>query len=150
MYEELYNKLEKVTFDLKKVNGPNNRLGFPEHRGGVFGMVKPRFKSKKDLSKFSKKYPEIYEDIKRLGDKICPFPYTTIQLNKNCICPPHKDKHNVGESCLVSFGKYTGGNIYIDGVKHNAYENPIVFNGHYLEHWNDAHEGTKYSLVYFS
>lgn len=149
MYDEIYKQLESIKLDLKKPNGKNNRLGFPEHRGAVFGMVKPRYKSKVELSKYSKKYPIIYDELNRIGKLICPFEYKTIQVNKNCQCPPHKDKNNVGDSVLISFGEYTGGTIFIDGVEQNAFHNPITFNGHELEHWNTPHVGTKYSLVFF-
>lgn len=151
MYDVLYKQLESIKLDLKKRSGFNNRLGFPEHRGAVFGIIKPRYKQQiKQLSLYSKKYPKIYDEIIRIGKEVCPFPFTSIQVNKNCQCPPHKDKSNVGDSCLVSFGEYTGGHIYIEGVKYNAYHNPIIFDGHKLEHWNDDHIGTKYSLVFFN
>ncbi len=42
MYDEIYKQLESITLDLKKPNGLNNRLGFPEHRGCLFGYVRPR------------------------------------------------------------------------------------------------------------
>ncbi len=150
MYDEIYKQLESITLDLKKPNGLNNRLGFPEHRGCLFGYVRPRYKSGVHLSKFSKKYPHIYDEINRIGKEICPFEYKSIQVNKNCQCPPHKDKKNVGSSCLVSFGEYIGGLIVIEGVEHDAYHNPIIFNGHEQEHWNTPHVGNKYSLVFFS
>ena len=86
--------LEKITLYKKKENGKNNRLGFPEHRACVWGIIKPRFKSKPELSLYSRKYPEIHEEIFRIGKEICPFEFNTVQLNKDCRCPPHKDKAN--------------------------------------------------------
>jgi hypothetical protein len=51
---------------------------------------------------------------------------------------------------LLSFGDYTGANIVIDGILHDAKYNPIVFNGAELEHWNtDDLVGNKYSLVFY-
>ena len=142
--------LEKITLYLKRPNGNSNRLGFPQHRSCVWGIIKPRFKSKPELSMYSRKYPDIFEEIVRIGKLICPFEFKTIQLNKDCCCPPHKDKQNQTRSLIVSFGKYTGGELVIEGEVFNAYHNPIEFDGKNKLHWNQAHEGTKYSLIYFS
>jgi len=95
-------------------------------------------------SRYSRKYPEIHEEIVRIGKEICPFEFKTVQ------CPPHKDKANQSRSILVSFGEYTGGELVIEGVVHNAYHNPIEFDGVNNLHWNLEHTGTKYSLIYFS
>ena len=142
--------LEKITLYKKQKNGNTNRLNFPSHRGCVWGIIKPRFKSKPELSRYSRKYPEIYDEIVRIGKIICPFEFKTIQLNKDCRCPPHKDKNNQSRSILVSFGSYTGGELVIEGVVHSAYLKPIEFDGVNKLHWNLEHTGTKYSLIYFS
>ena len=89
--------------------------------------------------------------MKRIGEIICPFPFTSVQLNKNLQCPKHKDRQNCGDSMLVSFGDYTGNNIVVDGVEYDARANPVIFNGSQLEHYNTEQTGvTKYSLVYYS
>jgi hypothetical protein len=150
MYDKIYEMLEKITLYKKKKDGNTNRLGFPSHRGCVWGIIKPRFKSQPELSRYSRKYPEIHEEIVRIGKEICPFEFKTVQLNKNCQCPPHKDKANQSRSILVSFGDYTGGELVIEGVVQNAYHNPIEFDGVNNLHWNLEHTGTKYSLIYFS
>ena len=135
---------------VQKKSSTNNRRGFPPHRSITFGLTRGRFNGKKELSYFSKKYPEIYQEIIKIGKKWCPIEFTSIHLNHNLVCPKHKDSKNVGESCLVSFGEYTGCNIVINDVVYDAKYNPIVFNGAELEHYNtnDLH-GNKYSLVFF-
>jgi hypothetical protein len=146
-----------LTEYLNKIRVPvilqNNRRGFPKHRGCVFGLTKPRFKSGGAcLSANSKKYPEIYEEIIRVGNLICPkgFEFNSIQLNHNVVCPPHKDSKNVGDSVIVSFGDYTGGNLVIENVIYDAKYQPLIFNGAELEHWNTLDlQGNKYSLVFF-
>jgi hypothetical protein len=148
--DELYVMLSKIKLYHKKEGSNNNRLGFPEHRGCLFGMVKAKFKGIIELSYFSRKYPAIHDAIFKIGKKICPFEFSQVQVNHNLVCLPHKDKGNRGPSCLVSFGEYTGGLIVIDGIEHNAYHNPIVFDGALQEHWNTPMEGNKYSLVFFS
>jgi len=147
-YDKIYSMLKLITL-YKRVKR-NNRLGFPEHRGAVFGVIKPRFKSKPELSLYSRKYPKIYEELQKIGKEICPFEFKIIQVNHNLVCPPHKDKANSSRSILVSFGEYTGGEIVIEGTKYNAYHTPIEFDGCKLEHWNEPIEGNKYSLIFFS
>jgi hypothetical protein len=149
-YTELYKMFQKIKMDKKKYNGRTNRLGFPEHRGAVFGLVKPRYQSQTQLSRPSRLYPKIYEEINRIGKLIVPFEYKTIQVNHNLVCPKHKDKNNQTRAVLVSFGEYTGGEIVIEGEKYNAYHTPIEFDGSKLEHWNEPIEGNKYSLIFFS
>lgn len=150
-FSTLYRLLESNK--LVKIVGSNSRCNFPEYMGGVFGLSRARFSRKNgkriDLSALSIKYPETYKEIIKIGE-FYKFPHTSIQVNKNLTCPPHKDRSNVGDSLLVSFGQYTGGEIVIDGVTKSAYHNPQIFNGHNLTHYNLPHIGTKYSLVFFS
>lgn len=133
----------------------NGRRGFPKHRGTIFGYCKRRIGHTIGLSYNSKKRPDIYEEIVKIGKLICPFEFTSIQINNNLVCPKHFDSNNVGESMLVSFGNYEGGSININvntnTIKHDAKYHPIIFNGSLLEHWNDEIiSGNKYSLVFFS
>jgi hypothetical protein len=138
----LFSKLDK--------KNTGNRLGFPKHRGAVYGMTKGRVSRIVGLSYMSERYPDIFDELCRIGDAICPFQYTSIQVNRNLTCPPHRDANNVGQSVLISFGNYKGCNIVVDGKEYNAYHTPIMFNGAELEHWNTPLEsGTKYSLVFY-
>lgn len=150
-YDKLYEMFEEVL--LKKLNVSNNRRQFPPYRGAVFGMVRPRFtyKGYNELSNDSIKFPDIHEEINRIGKIICPFEWKSVQVNKNLVCPPHKDSKNTSMSLLVSFGDYEGCNIVVEGKIYDAKHRPTIFDGAKCEHWNsDDLLGTKYSLVYFS
>lgn len=147
-YDELYNELEKIKVPLKK--GRNSRRGFKEHRAMSFGMIKQRFSGKITLSAASIQYPSIYEKIMDIG-KSFAFPFTSIHLNHNVVCPKHKDEFNIGDSLIVSFGSYTGATLVIDDKKVDTFKTPVVFNGSLLEHYNtDDLQGNKYSLVFFT
>ena len=151
-YDKLFNMLESITMRQRKQKDNTNRNGFPDYRGQIYGKVNARFKGWRDLSKDSIENPEIYAELKKLGDAIVPFDYTSIQIARNLVSPRHLDRSNVGVSCLVSLGSYAGqsGFIYIDGKKFNAYKNPLIFDGSKLEHWNTPiTSGVKYSLIYF-
>ena len=144
----LFSELEKININYRV--GNSNRLGFPKHRGGIFGISKGRYSGKVGLSMYSLIYPDIYNEIVRIGKLICPNEFNSIQMNKNLVCPVHTDRNNVGKSLLVSFGNYEGNNIVVDGHEYNTNCRPLIFNGAELEHYNTPQiSGTKYSLIFF-
>lgn len=129
----------------------NNRRGFPKYRGCVFGLCKQKIGGKIVMSYNTKKKPKLYEELLLLGKKICPFDFTSIQINNNLVCPKHIDSNNVGKSMLLSFGDYKGCNIIINGNEYDAKYNPIIFDGSKLEHSNtELISGNKYSLIFFN
>jgi hypothetical protein len=138
-----------------KGRSKNGRRGFPKHRATTFGYVKQKIGGLIDISFQSKKRPDIYEELLKIGDQICPFKYTSIHINNNVVSPKHTDSKNNGVSLLVSIGNYKDGCINIeteDGIiKHNAKYAPIIFDGSKYTHWNDEIiSGNKYSLIYFN
>jgi len=151
----LYTMLENI--NIPKKGEKSNRRDFPQgHRSTTFGYTRARFGTRKtgklfDLSTQSIKYPEIYNELLRIGNIYCPFKFTSIHVNKNVVCPKHTDSKNVGKSMLVSFGDYTGCKIFIDDVEYDADCHPVIFDGSKLEHWNTNDlMGTKYSLIFFN
>jgi hypothetical protein len=151
----LYEMLQNI--NIRKKGEKSNRRGFPlGHRSATFGYTRARYGTRKngklyDLSTYSLKYPEVYNELLRIGNLICPFEFNSIHVNENVICPPHKDSNNVGESLLISFGDYTGCNIIIEGNEYDTNCKPIIFDGSNLLHYNTNDLiGDKYSLVYFN
>ena len=143
--EELLNK---VTFP---VVSAKNRRGFPKHKAFLVGLTKHRCLRHVMTARLNDIYPELLEELFKLGDEICPFNFTSVYVNKNVTSPPHKDTGNVGNSLIVSLGQYTGSNLIIENIKYNAKYTPIIFDGGTLEHWNtDDLNGTKYSLIFYS
>ena len=115
----LYSMLENIS--LPKKNKSTNRRGFPiGQRSVTFGFTRGRYNGKYELSYYSKKYQEIYNELLRIGRIYCPLKFSTIHINKNVVCPPHKDSKNAGKSMLLSFGDYTGCNIVINQPKRSA------------------------------
>jgi hypothetical protein len=152
-FDDLYSQLERTK--LKKIvqGAQNSRHGFPTHDSGIFGLVKQRVGGKVALSNISLDHPELYDVLQQLGRELAPpgFEFTSIQVNRDTIAPPHRDSNNVGKSLLVSFGEYTGCRLVVEGVEYDAKYQPIVFNGSLLKHWNTQDlVGRKYSLIYFS
>ena len=54
--------------------------------------------SEEVYSHISIKYPEIYEKLVEIGkfNSLRDFVFTSIHVNHNVICPPHKDENNKG------------------------------------------------------
>jgi len=155
-FEHLYEMLSKVTLYKLRHGSNSNRHGFPDHRGCVFGFIRPKFQKGIRLSRFSRKCPEIYQEILRIGAIICPFEFRSIQVNHNLVSCPHLDKANCSESIIISFGEYQGCKlvVQVDGedVICDTFHRPHQFDGSKHVHYNTPFEGesNKYSLVFFS
>jgi hypothetical protein len=137
---------------VRRRTGRSNRLGFKDgSRFMNFGTTKGRFDGiVREKTYIDKKYPVISEELNKIG-KLLDFSYNSIHLNNNVICPPHYDKHNNGNSLLISIGDYDGCNIVIEDKIYDAKYTPIIFNGSKLKHWNtDDLKGNKYSLVFYT
>ena len=144
--------LENTSFPLcntrKNVCSSKNRafaLGQVNYRGQHFLQGKL-----KGPSRYNKKFPELYKNIKLLIKYYYPnFKYTTIQVNKNVMSMPHVDKNNVGPSKIIALGDFTGGELYIEGVPFNIKNKWKSFNGN-KGHWVSPFKGERYSLVFFT
>ena len=54
------------------------------------------------------------------------------------------------ESLIVGLGTYVGGELMVEGEKHNIRYKPLEFNGWTQRHWTTPFEGERYSLVFFT
>ena len=94
------------------------------------------------------KEPELYDAIKDVspewwGDGM------QITLNKDLVCKRHRDHANKEHSWILWLGDFTGGALnFDDGTKVEGAGIWHKINGH-IHHWNDPHEGTKYSIVLY-
>jgi hypothetical protein len=101
-------------------------------------------------SRYNRKFPELLKALKNLIAHHHPnFKYTTIQLNKNVLSPPHIDKNNVGPSYIIGLGEYTGGELSIEGRKFSIKNKWKFFDGN-KGHWTEPFKGTRYSIVFFT
>lgn len=108
--------------------------------------------SDKGLSAATKKYPILYEKLKELMNNHDPeFIFTTITLNKNFKCEPHKDSKNIGYSYIIGIGNYDGGELNVEGEKIDIKNKFYKFNGsektHFVESWTN---GDRYTLVFYN
>lgn len=146
--QEIYEQMQKINIPLMSTKMGRARQ-FGNHRSITLGYTKARISKKIDISYYSKKFPKLYELLLELGKKI-GFSFTSIHINHNVVCPPHKDKNNTEYSCIVSIGNYTGGKLIINDIEYDTYLHPLVFDGKNNTHYNTPLEGNKYSFVFFN
>tara|TARA_R110000822_G_scaffold58780_1_gene146894 strand:+ start:7752 stop:9029 length:1278 start_codon:yes stop_codon:yes gene_type:complete len=151
-YDKIFDLLENPEVKWNKNVKGNSAYsrGFNDHEKLTFGMRNINYQAL-GLTTASINYPEIFDALMEYGEKYCNFEFTNIHVNKNVVCPPHKDKGNTGISMIVSFGNYKGCNLMVEGEHIETRENPVYFDGKEKLHWNtDDLEGIRYSLVYYT
>ena len=73
---------------------------------------------------------------------------TKVCLNRNVQCQKHRDG-NKGHSWILWLGDFTGGAlVFEDGTRIEEKYKWHRINGS-IPHWNEPHEGTKYSIVLY-
>lgn len=119
----------------------------------VFGRLR-KFGYPLEPSRNNENYPHVWALLQELG-RLADHHYTTITINRNLVCKPHKDG-NIGESIIVALGEFTGGRLY---VKHPAHDKPKAYNidrrilqfeGNICEHWTEPFSGPRYSIVFYT
>jgi hypothetical protein len=122
-------------------------------RSNAFGLTNRRCLPA-DYSRYCWLRPYLYKLLLDFGAKYVPFPYTSITVNENYTAGPHRDKGNVGQSLLVAFGDYTGGDLQIlDGDlsgNHCVNRTPLITDFTTQTHRVLPWEGNRYSLVYYN
>ena len=80
------------------------------------------------------------------------FEFTSIQVNKNIMCKPHKDSWNKGDSVIFALGTYSnGGELVICSVPYDIKRKPLLFNGGKNTHWvNDWEFGDRYTITCYN
>lgn len=102
-------------------------------------------------SRNNRRYADILREARKLAQIICPeINYTTIMLNVNYEAEPHRDKNNIGASCVVAFGEFEGGLLKIGDIEYNISYRPMVFEAAKNTHSvSSITSGTRYSIVFF-
>ena len=73
---------------------------------------------------------------------------TRICINRNVQCERHKDG-NKGHSYILWLGDFTGGALlFDDGTRIEDKYKWHKINGQ-IHHWNEPHDGTKYSVIIY-
>ena len=130
------------------INKYRNKVG--EGRSQCFGLVRKRSQAP-DLSRQSWCDARLHYLLEEFGRRHVPIAFTSVQVNDNYVCAPHKDVHNHGLSYIIGFGEYTGGCLKLH-LEPEAREidihTPLLFNGSEILHSTTPWVGQRYSLVY--
>lgn len=130
---------------------------FAEGQGGASGSfsvgIMPGGGSKQP--KANAMFPELVKAAFELELKLCPErePSSTIAINRNAQFRPHTDSGaGAGQSTslIVGLGTYSGGELMVEGEKHDIRYKAIEFNGWKQRHWTMPFKGERYSLVWFT
>jgi len=130
------------------VNRYRSKVG--EGRSQAFGMVRKRSQAP-DLSRQSWLDAKLHHLLMKFALVNVTIPFTSIQVNDSYLCAPHKDTHNFGDSYIVGFGPYTGGELVLKNptdVEYNIRHRPILFNGSEIEHYTKQFTGRRFTIVY--
>ena len=146
---------EDILFELERlplaINNYRKKVG--EGRSQAFGVVGKRGLPP-DYSRQCWFRPYLYKLLLDFGEKyVTDISWNAITLNQNYSAGPHYDRHNRGDSYLVAFGEYTGGDLKIHegdlSGNHNICGNPIVTDFSKVLHSVEPFEGYRCSLVYY-
>ena len=118
----------------------------------VLGVVNRRSLAP-DYSRWCWKRPALYEMLLEFGRKYVAVEWNSITVNHNYCTGPHRDRGNDGDSLVVAFGDYTGGELVIfegedEGI-HDVRYNPIVGDMSTALHAVCPFQGERFSLVYY-
>ena len=100
-------------------------------------------------------FPELVKAAFELELALCPDrePSSTIAINRNAQFRPHTDNGaGAGQSTslIVGLGTYAGGELMVEGEKHDIRYKALEFNGWTQRHWTMPFSGERYSLVWFT
>ena len=84
--------------------------------------------------------------LKKLG----AFVFTSIQINKNNLVPPHVDILSHGNAYVLTLGKFTGGGIWFQGeANFKDARQGLLFDSRRF-HATERFEGTRYCIVAYT
>lgn len=140
----------EILAELTRKKLPNNfdRWVAGVGRSQAFGLIR-RWSYRPWISRNTWMRPELWAALLNFANLHVTVPWDAIQVNDNYASKPHRDRGNQGESYIVGFGDYTGGNLNVEGTSHNIRHRGYTFNGANLLHHTEEWTGHRYSLVFF-
>ena len=146
-FDEIIKELEDRPI---AVNSYRDKCG--QGRSQAFLLVNRRCLSC-DFSRQSWLRPKLTYLVQEFAKKYVDISFTSFTINQNYKCNPHRDKNNYGESYLVGFGDYSGGELEIhEGDLSGSYNikyRPIKTDFSKVLHSVKDFSGNRYSLVFY-
>ena len=98
--------------------------------------------------------PKLLFHLLEFAKQYVDISYNAITVNQNYAASPHYDKNNKGNSFLVAFGSYTGGELKIHegdlSGNHDINCKPIKADFSKILHSVTPFEGERFSLVFYN
>jgi hypothetical protein len=134
----------------------HSAYSFTEGQGGASGSFSVGYMPG-DINKQPKSnslFPKLVEAAFALEAKLYPNrASSTIAINRNAQFRPHTDSGagaGQSSSLIVGFGTYSGGELMVEGEKHDIRYKALEFDGWTERHWTMPFSGERYSLVWFT
>ena len=118
-------------------------------RSQAFGVIR-RWSYRPWLSRNTWLHPELWTLLLEFAAKFDLMGYDAIQVNDNYQSAPHYDKGNSGDSYIVSFGDFTGGELICAGTPVDIRHKGHTFCGAEILHSTSPWLGHRYCLVFFN
>ena len=124
-------------------------------RSVCYGIVSKR-SAPAGPSRWNDKRPEVWAELQEIAKSLpVPDTWTSCVCNQDFVALPHYDSGNTGDSCIVSFGCYSGGELATQDASgevtlYSTFMRPLVGNFSKTKHWTKPLSGLKFSLVYFT
>lgn len=144
---EIQKELERLPIQINKYR-PTAGVG----RSAAFGIVNKRCLPP-DYSRNCWARPYLYHLLLEYGRQHVKIPFSSVTVNQNYQATAHRDKGNVGQSYLVAFGDYTGGELEIhEGPLTGLHDvrTPVTTDFSKVLHSVKEFQGSRYSLVYYT
>ena len=142
--------VEELTRQPITLNRYRNIAG--EGRSQTFGVVGRRC-LKPDYSRQNWLRPYLFKLLCEFGHRYVDISWNAITVNQNYRAGPHYDKNNVGESYLVAFGNFTGGELELhkeEGLELlDIRHKPVRMDFSKVLHSVSGFEGQRFSLVFY-
>lgn len=144
--KEVESLLEKTSFkknyDRKKLCDKGAQI---MHLGNIYRPFHGYYETVE-----TSKNTELFEALKKLANLMDPsFPFSTITINKNVLCKPHRDRNNQAGTMIIGLGNYYGGELCVGDEVINIRHKPHQFDGAKHTHWTKDWIGDRYSVMYF-
>lgn len=147
-FKDILDELQKRPI---AVNKYRDKCG--EGRSQAFGLVNRR-SLPVDYSRQGWLRPKLLFHIQEFAKKYVPIPWTSVTVNQNYKCEPHRDKSNQGDSLLVAFGDFQGGELLIhEGDLSGTYDirhKPFQTDFSKVLHSVKDFTGQRISLVFYT
>jgi len=167
-FEEIVRLLNRLDWSSVQNTGRRNVIGedAPRNAKGkpyCQSLVLGRSVKGDEETFFTMENRELFQALSRLmrsHDE--EFDFTSITVNKNLRCKPHRDRCNSGKSYIIGFGDYSGGELFVG--KRNADQDKearsnftkldlknrfVSFFGGEQTHFTAPFTGERYTCVFY-